>query len=339
MEFVEFAGNEANMDIQILGNLEKASNIVNQSLPELVNEFILRGRRIREIRKLLMNQKMNEIIKQKTKDIHNKQREQINKQTKTVNNNVSPRAVIIPLNSADNALLICSHRYHSLSHQLDQSISSSQQQQQQSISQSDPFSSPCSRVFITNKLISKYFSSSEGPLFSIVRGKGAAYGASLQPDSKQGLMELTLNDCNNVALAYSLAREAVLGEGADLEKEKKLDKLSKTTLIRARSSFIFGLLQDEFTPLTALNSRGSNISRWGEYGNRNDFTQKLIADINSITEAELMHAYEEFVVPVFNADTQTITIVSPAAKVDETIREFKDQFGIELTKIESVDEL
>lgn len=61
--------------------------------------------------------------------------------------------------------------------------------------------------------------------------------------------------------------------------------------------------------------------------------------IQSITEAELMHAYEEFVVPVFNADTQTITIVSPAAKVDETIREFKDQFGIELTKIESVDEL
>ncbi|KAH7911953.1 Metalloenzyme, LuxS/M16 peptidase-like protein [Hygrophoropsis aurantiaca] len=148
----------------------------------------------------------------------------------------------------------------------------------------------------------------ESYLWRSIRGAGLAYGAYMSLDREAGLLTFSLYRSSNSMQAFEEARKVIKGlvEGSV--------ELETTTLDAAKSSIVYGVTKNVATAgRAAINSFTNQALK----GVPQDYNLQLLEQYQAVTKADVLVALKKHIMPIFDASSSTVVVVTAPSKADE----------------------
>ncbi|XP_041369326.1 uncharacterized protein C05D11.1-like [Gigantopelta aegis] len=167
---------------------------------------------------------------------------------------------------------------------------------------------PAVMVFI------QYITQLEGPMWRQIRGLGLSYHYSMYVKPETGLLYFLLARSTHVVDAYKEGREIVM------DFFNGTTKFTEIELESARSSLIFEIIDEEKTVSdTSLESLLAYLR-----GLDHKYNKYLLKKVANVTLADLKRVGSQYIAPLFDPSIFRCAAVVNPAKVDETVKEFKE---------------
>jgi len=170
-------------------------------------------------------------------------------------------------------------------------------------------------------LAASYLQAVEGPFWRGIRGTGLAYGANVAKSVESGQLSFDIYRGADASGAYNVASQIVndLASG--------VTKLDKSLIEGAVSSLVNSLASSESNYYTAAASKyvDNVLKKRGP-----DFNTRLIKQLSTITENDLIRVLNKYYVPLFKAETSAVFVCAHPSKANELV-EFFSKLGYEVS--------
>merc|ERR550519_3040233 len=174
----------------------------------------------------------------------------------------------------------------------------------------------------------QYLTQLEGPMWRQIRGAGLAYGYFIYPSVGKGQLFMSLVKATHPVKAFIEARRIVM------DQVNGKEDWDNTLLESAKSSLIFELIEKEKSLGDAVQQ--SLLSSFK--GTSPEYNRALLAAVDNVTVADLQRVAPVHLGRLFDTAQARTTLVCGPSKLEEVRKGFSEM-GIELTVMESVDEL
>ena len=162
-----------------------------------------------------------------------------------------------------------------------------------------------------------YLNVVEGPLWTVVRGTGLAYGASFSRHVDSGQVSLEIYRSPDPLKAFIASRDVIrdLATG-----EREFDAF---TLEGAMSSIVLGFAHEEATKASAAEA---SFVRQVMRGLPKDWPNLILKRVREVTKEDLRAAMKEIVLPMFAAETSNL-FVTCAPIMEKSLMEGLEGIG------------
>lgn len=174
------------------------------------------------------------------------------------------------------------------------------------------------------RLLCETLSMMEGPLSQAIRGKGLAYGASVDFGSTQNVVTLDLWECTNVRKAVEAALCVVR---TAIEDE---DVLSQFQVDNARGSLVFSMKQARGTPTSVTNAAvGAAARGWRT-------KEEVLAwesMLGQTTKEDIIDAHTKYLSLLCNTANVTACVVCDPGDCKKMAKNLAAGLGLDVSKI------
>jgi len=181
-------------------------------------------------------------------------------------------------------------------------------------------------------LAREYIGMTEGPYWTAVRGPGLAYGARNSNSVQSGLVSCLINSAANplgaLEACATVVRDLVAGKLAVTEED----------LQQAVALTVNSLAETLAQPLDAATEKFLDTV---VKGYEPDYVHRLISDIKKVSVADFLRVVEQYYLPLFDAQTSTMFMVSPPSekdKLEQALTEAGYEVSVREVEVDSDDE-
>ncbi|KAG5361700.1 hypothetical protein CJU90_3103 [Yarrowia sp. C11] len=177
----------------------------------------------------------------------------------------------------------------------------------------------------------EYFQCVEGPFWTGLRGKGYVYGTSLGPFIESKRLQFEIYRSSNVYTALCEARSIVTSTTT----------LDDTLFVGAKRSVINNYANSRASNAAAASSKVVDVeikyrSEWTCVDDMPNFVDQFVKDVEAVTEEEVKHAIEKYVVPLFQGASGTAVFcalnIGEVSALKEKLE--KDGYNVEVEEID-----
>ena len=169
----------------------------------------------------------------------------------------------------------------------------------------------------------EYLTALEGDFWVKLRGPGLTYSYSLAVRTDAQIVQFGLFKCTDMLSAYSAARDIIEGYASGVTE------FSEVMLDGAKSTVTYSIVRGTATRLSAAATAFDS-----QYEGRGvDYSKWLLAGVDGVRAADVLHALKRYIVPLFDASAN-LAATCPANKLDEDAEGLRQQLGVPVRKLQ-----